>query len=98
MSGLINLYCLKLNFFQVVKFSPDSHLVSLGSRDNNIYIYQVGEDMRKYSRVGRCAVSTFYMCSILTSVYLDVTTQNFDFDFFIVKILRCHKQKFQTAS
>lgn len=40
---------------QVVKFSTDSHLLALGSRDNNIYLYQVGEDMRKYSRVGRCA-------------------------------------------
>uniref|UniRef100_A0A1B6EW60 Uncharacterized protein n=1 Tax=Cuerna arida TaxID=1464854 RepID=A0A1B6EW60_9HEMI len=39
---------------QVVKFSPDSRYLALGSRDNNIYIYQVGEDMRKYSRVGRC--------------------------------------------
>ncbi|KAG8279172.1 Echinoderm microtubule-associated protein-like 1 [Homalodisca vitripennis] len=39
---------------QVVRFSPDSRYLALGSRDNNIYIYQVGEDMRKYSRVGRC--------------------------------------------
>ncbi|XP_054261593.1 echinoderm microtubule-associated protein-like 2 isoform X3 [Macrosteles quadrilineatus] len=39
---------------QVVKFSPDARYLALGSRDNNIYIYQVGEDMRKYSRVGRC--------------------------------------------
>ncbi|XP_015114327.1 echinoderm microtubule-associated protein-like 2 isoform X3 [Diachasma alloeum] len=39
---------------QVVRFSPDGTLLALGSRDNHIYIYQVNEDARKYSRVGRC--------------------------------------------
>lgn len=39
---------------QVVKFSPDGSLLALGSRDNNIYVYQVSEEARKYSRVGRC--------------------------------------------
>ncbi|XP_067011712.2 echinoderm microtubule-associated protein-like 2 isoform X2 [Anabrus simplex] len=39
---------------QVVKFSPNGNLIALGSRDNNIYIYQVAEEGRKYSRVGRC--------------------------------------------
>ncbi|XP_069695137.1 echinoderm microtubule-associated protein-like 2 isoform X3 [Periplaneta americana] len=39
---------------QVVKFSPDGNLLALGSRDNNIYVYQVSEEYRKYSRVGRC--------------------------------------------
>lgn len=39
---------------QVVKFSPDGTLLALGSRDNNIYVYQVSEEARKYSRVGRC--------------------------------------------
>jgi len=40
-----------------VKFSPDGSLLALGSRDNNIYVYQVSEEARKYSRVGRCMVS-----------------------------------------
>ncbi|XP_039294135.1 echinoderm microtubule-associated protein-like 2 [Nilaparvata lugens] len=40
---------------QVVRYSPDGRFLALGSRDNNIYVYQVGEDVRKYSRVGRCA-------------------------------------------
>ncbi|XP_011505810.1 PREDICTED: echinoderm microtubule-associated protein-like 2 [Ceratosolen solmsi marchali] len=39
---------------QVVKFSPDGTLLALGSRDNNIYIYQVNEEATKYNRVGRC--------------------------------------------
>ncbi|PSN50018.1 hypothetical protein C0J52_03295 [Blattella germanica] len=38
----------------VARFSPDGNLLALGSRDNNIYVYQVNEDARKYSRVGRC--------------------------------------------
>ncbi|KAK7582719.1 hypothetical protein V9T40_014164 [Parthenolecanium corni] len=42
---------------QVVKFSPDGKLLALGSRDNYIYIYHVGDDGRKYSRVGKCSVS-----------------------------------------
>lgn len=42
---------------QVIQFSPDGTMVALGSRDNQIYIYQVSEDGSKYSRVGRCTVS-----------------------------------------
>lgn len=44
-------------FWKVVKFSPDGKLLALGSRDNYIYIYHVGDDGRKYSRVGKCSVS-----------------------------------------
>ncbi|XP_065208639.1 echinoderm microtubule-associated protein-like 2 isoform X2 [Planococcus citri] len=40
---------------QVVKFSPDGKLLALGSRDNYVYIYHVGDDARKYSRVGKCS-------------------------------------------
>ncbi|KAK0082075.1 hypothetical protein PV325_011118 [Microctonus aethiopoides] len=39
---------------QVASFSPDGALLAIGSRDNHIYIYQVNEDAKKYSRVGRC--------------------------------------------
>lgn len=42
---------------QVASFSPDGALLAIGSRDNHIYIYQVNEDAKKYSRVGRCMVS-----------------------------------------
>ncbi|XP_066252932.1 echinoderm microtubule-associated protein-like 2 isoform X1 [Euwallacea similis] len=40
---------------QVISFSPDGSMVALGSRDNQIYIYQVSDDGMKYSRVGRCS-------------------------------------------
>lgn len=39
---------------QVVKFSPNGKLLAIGSRDNNIYIYQVVDSYRKYFRTGRC--------------------------------------------
>ncbi|RXG72696.1 Echinoderm microtubule-associated protein-like 1, partial [Armadillidium vulgare] len=38
----------------VVQFSPNGKFLALGSRDNNIYVYQVSEGCRKYSRLGRC--------------------------------------------
>ncbi|XP_026466422.1 echinoderm microtubule-associated protein-like 2 [Ctenocephalides felis] len=40
---------------QCVAFSPDGTMLALGSRDNYVYVYQVSEECRKYSRVGRCA-------------------------------------------
>ncbi|KAG0700301.1 Echinoderm microtubule-associated protein-like 1 [Chionoecetes opilio] len=39
---------------QVLKFSPNNQHLAVGSRDNHIYMYQVSEDGRKYSRMGRC--------------------------------------------
>lgn len=41
---------------ETMRFSPDGTMLALGSRDNNIYIYQVSEDGTKYSKVGRCSV------------------------------------------
>lgn len=43
---------------QVIQFSVDGSMVALGSRDNQIYIYQVSDDGLKYNRVGRCTVSS----------------------------------------
>lgn len=41
---------------QVVKLSPNGKLLALGSRDNNVYIYQVTQvDHRpRFNRMGRC--------------------------------------------
>lgn len=39
---------------QVLRFSPSGQYLAVGSRDNNIYVYQVSEDCRKYTRIGRC--------------------------------------------
>lgn len=54
---LLNQYMDGNEPIQVIKFSPDGTMVAIGSRDNQIYIYQVSEDGSKYSRIGRCTVS-----------------------------------------
>lgn len=41
---------------QTIEFSPDGKLMAVGSRDNNIYVYQVGDDCRRFAKIGRCAV------------------------------------------
>lgn len=43
---------------QVIKFSPDGTLVGIGSRDNYIYIYQIGDTTQRFSKIGRCSVRT----------------------------------------
>ena len=52
---------------QVVKFSPSGNFLALGSRDNNIYIYEVSEDFTKFDRVGRCSVSPLDVFKISSS-------------------------------
>ncbi|XP_035284889.1 echinoderm microtubule-associated protein-like 1 isoform X2 [Anguilla anguilla] len=39
----------------VIRFAPDGSFLAIGSHDNYIYIYAVGENGRKYSRVGKCS-------------------------------------------
>jgi len=51
---------------KVVKFSPDGQLLALGSRDNYIYVYQVTDGAKHYTRLGRCTVSS----SSCTHVFL----------------------------
>lgn len=57
---------------QVIQCSPDGSMVALGSRDNNIYIYQVTEDGQKYNRVGRCMVSSLVFFFRLSIVCFDM--------------------------
>ncbi len=42
---------------QMVRFSPDGKFLVLGSRDGVLYIYQVDDKYKKYTRMGRCMVS-----------------------------------------
>ncbi|GBP33928.1 Echinoderm microtubule-associated protein-like 1 [Eumeta japonica] len=39
----------------VAQFSPDGSLLALGSHDGHIYVYQVQDRGRRYSRLGKCS-------------------------------------------
>ncbi|XP_060244140.1 echinoderm microtubule-associated protein-like 1 isoform X8 [Meriones unguiculatus] len=39
----------------VMRYSPDGNFLAIGSHDNSIYIYGVGDNGRKYTRVGKCS-------------------------------------------
>lgn len=47
-----------LNSLMPVFVCSDGNFLAIGSHDNYIYIYAVSENGRKYSRVGKCSVST----------------------------------------
>lgn len=49
---------------ECIKFSPDGRYLALGSRDNNIYIYQVGNEYKKFNKMGRCCGHTSYVITI----------------------------------
>lgn len=46
---------------QVIQFSPNGQLLAIGSRDNTIYVYQVGEGSKRFAKVGKCGVSRIPM-------------------------------------
>lgn len=52
------------DLIECIKFSPNGRYVALGSRDNNIYVYQVSDEYRKFNRIGRCSGHTSYVISI----------------------------------
>ncbi|XP_066575039.1 echinoderm microtubule-associated protein-like 3 isoform X3 [Amia ocellicauda] len=38
----------------VMRYSPDGNFLAVGSHDNFIYIYTVGDNSRRYTRFGKC--------------------------------------------
>ncbi|XP_014664768.1 PREDICTED: echinoderm microtubule-associated protein-like 2 [Priapulus caudatus] len=44
-----------------IAFSPDGRFIAVGSRDNCIYLYQVSDDGRKFTRIGRCSGHTSFV-------------------------------------
>lgn len=46
---------------QVIQYAPDGSMVAIGSKDSNIYMYQITDGGIRYSRTGRCSVS-FPIC------------------------------------
>lgn len=49
---------------ECIQYSPDGSMLALGSRDNYIYIYQVSEDGKKYTKVGRCSGHSSFITHI----------------------------------
>ncbi|MBN3309993.1 EMAL1 protein, partial [Amia calva] len=45
----------------IVKYSPDGKYLAVGSHDNFIYVYEVTENGKKYSRVGKCTGHSSYV-------------------------------------
>ena len=45
--------------------------MALGSRDNNIYVYAVDDGGKKYSRIGRCHVSTSFIIQIIMILFTE---------------------------
>ncbi|XP_073668342.1 echinoderm microtubule-associated protein-like 1 isoform X4 [Paramisgurnus dabryanus] len=52
----------------VMRFSPDGSFLAIGSHDNYIYIYAVGENGKKYSRVGKCSGHSSFITHLDWSV------------------------------
>lgn len=80
------------DLLETIKFSPDGRYIAFGSRDNNVYIYQVSEEYRKFNRIGRCSGHSSYVVHIgksqigrdptrypkLTSSFLPATKPDWD--------------------
>uniref|UniRef100_A0A8C7GYB9 EMAP like 1 n=1 Tax=Oncorhynchus kisutch TaxID=8019 RepID=A0A8C7GYB9_ONCKI len=52
----------------VIRFAPDGNFLAIGSHDNYIYIYAVGESGRKYGRVGKCSGHSSFITHLDWSV------------------------------
>ncbi|XP_075239148.1 echinoderm microtubule-associated protein-like 2 isoform X2 [Convolutriloba macropyga] len=44
-----------------IAYSPDASMLAVGSHDNGLYIYRVGEGGRKYSKMGKCFGHTSFV-------------------------------------
>lgn len=38
-----------------VKFSPSGNYLAIGSRDSGIYVYEMGQQSKKFAKIGKCA-------------------------------------------
>ncbi|KPJ20793.1 Echinoderm microtubule-associated protein-like 1 [Papilio xuthus] len=60
---------------QTIQYSPNNEMVALGSRDNFIYVYQVQDSGARYSRLGKCLVSTTFL-----NFFINLTVLSWVFD------------------
>lgn len=49
---------------QVVRFSPDGALLAVGSRDNNVYLYEVADEFKEFSQRGDCSGHSSFIRSL----------------------------------
>ena len=61
---LISIHSDGSDLVECIKFSSDGRYLAFGSRDNNIYIYQVSEEYRKFNRIGRCSGHSSFIATI----------------------------------
>ncbi|EHB04120.1 Echinoderm microtubule-associated protein-like 1 [Heterocephalus glaber] len=52
----------------VMRYSPDGNFLAIGSHDNCIYIYGVGDNGRRYTRVGKCSGHSSFISHLDWSV------------------------------
>ncbi|XP_063715039.1 echinoderm microtubule-associated protein-like 2 isoform X3 [Symsagittifera roscoffensis] len=50
--------------YDCVAYSPDGSMMAIGSHDNGIYVYRVGENARKYSKMGKCIGHTSFVTHV----------------------------------
>lgn len=67
-------------------FYLDGNFLAIGSHDNYIYIYAVAENGRKYSRVGKCSVSTciYIPPSCVAPLFIVPPCSSFKFSFLYI--------------
>lgn len=76
--------CLLTN---IITFLLDGNFLAIGSHDNYIYIYAVTESGRKYSRMGKCSVSTCDYFSTTSTLFLISLHISVIFSFLLCVIL-----------
>lgn len=78
---------------ECVLYSPDGKYLALGSRDNHIYIYEVTEGGKKYSRIGKCSGHSSFVTHIDWSadgVYL--CSNSGDYEVLYWKVPACKQE------
>jgi len=76
---------------QVVKFSPNGQLLAIGSRDNNVYMYQVVDDYRRYNRMGRCVGHSSFVTHMdwaTDSTYLQTNSGDYELLYWNAEVCR----------
>ncbi|XP_056020756.1 echinoderm microtubule-associated protein-like 2 isoform X5 [Ostrea edulis] len=78
---------------ECVLYSPDGKYLALGSRDNHIYIYEVTEDGKKYSRIGRCTGHSSFVTHLdWSSDSVHLCSNSGDYEVLYWKVPACKQE------